>query len=827
MHNRKYDLFLSYNPLERENVQVLASVLNDGGISVWFDEWRLVPGQNWAPLREAAMSDSAAIVMCIGGQGSWPERDLGLALFIQQQDPSFKLLPVLLPGAEVGNIPPVLSRIRHIDLRRGIEVSDTIHKFRSAIRGTQEAAMSHRPRRAPLILSIPRSPAVSFVARRDNSGNNLVDELAKALSPEQHRTILLWGVGGTGKTTIAAEAARRLQDIFERRVIWISADGREDFGFTKLLDEIANQLDRSDIRQLAIEVKEEVLRKSLKVAPTLIVIDNFEVFSRAQQDLALTWLSKLTLCSILLVSREHIAKLRTVSIGAMSSSEVEEYLNGLIDQVRDPTKFDFRMRDQIKKVSEGNPLVIQWVVTQIDSAREPAKVFDELRNGAGDISQRVFDRSFWLEEVGDDGRAALLALSLFSPGASRPALAEVSGFGNDLKRLNEAIKRLHALALVIALENGQRLSVAELTRDFASSRLARDVFRENYQSRFVSFFRNYANSHSQPTPEDYDLLDREEENLLAAMDLAAELKDWESLQAIAEVIASPYVGMLTVKGHWDEALRRAKQALEAARLTKDEFGLAQFAESIATIQSNRGEYEEARQGYQEALEAFRKLGSQQNVAVALHELAIVGQVQGELEEARRLYQESVKIYKNLGNQRGVASALRQLGIVAERQGDLQEARQLYQESLEINKNLGNQSGIASALHQLGMLTQNQGELAEARRLYHESLEIEKKLGDQSGVASALHQLGMVTHDQGELVEARRLYQESLEISKKLGNQSGIALTLGQLGMLAEDQGDMDEAARRFRAALEIFEKLGSPTADIARQSLARVEGTSS
>jgi hypothetical protein len=47
-----------------------------------------------------------------------------------------------------------------------------------------------------------------------------------------------------------------------------------------------------------------------------------------------------------------------------------------------------------------------------------------------------------LKQLGDDGRVALLALSLFTPSATREASAQVAGFGDDLKRMNEAVRRL-------------------------------------------------------------------------------------------------------------------------------------------------------------------------------------------------------------------------------------------------------------------------------------------------------------------------------------------------------------------------------------------------
>ena len=118
------------------------------------------------------------------------------------------------------------------------------------------------------------------------------------------------------------------------------------------------------------------------------------------------------------------------------------------------------------------------------------------------------------------------------------------------------------------------------------------------------------------------------------------------------------------------------------------------------------------------------------------------------------------------------------------------------------------------------------ELRCCQRLHHavgEVFEIDCRATaageDETNASASLHR--------GELEEARRLCDESLEIKKRLGNQGGVAITLHQLGRLTEDEGDKVEAARLFREALSIFERLGSPDAEIARQSLARVEGESS
>jgi hypothetical protein len=204
----------------------------------------------------------------------------------------------------------------------------------------------------------------------------------------------------------------------------------------------------------------------------------------------------------------------------MSREEAQEYLDRVIAQTQDAQIFSDEVRQRIYGTAEANPYVMQWVVAQIDAAQEPDTVLEELSQGGGDAAERVFDRSFNLPQLGDDGRATLLALSLFVPSGSRVALAEVAGFGSDLSRINEAVKNLRALWLIKVLDDNRRFTIEGLTRSLARARLSKDARAAEFRQRFVAHFLSYTEAHAQPTPEDYNALEAEKDNVLNAMDVA-------------------------------------------------------------------------------------------------------------------------------------------------------------------------------------------------------------------------------------------------------------------------------------------------------------------
>ncbi|MFL6276222.1 MAG: tetratricopeptide repeat protein, partial [Blastocatellia bacterium] len=490
---------------------------------------------------------------------------------------------------------------------------------------------------------------------------------------------MLWGDGGLGKTALATEVAHAMTDVF-KRMVWTSADGRADYSLSTLLDEIATQLGDAELRKLALEPKKDAVHALIAAdSATLIVLDNFETIAPEEQQQCAEWIADHAPCPALITTREQVSAARNIPLGRMLESEANEFLTKLITQTPNPKTFANVERDRVIEAADANPLVMEWVIAQIELAEQPNDVLNDLARGEGKAAQRVFDRSFNLRQLGDDGRDALLALSLFVPSASRAALAEAAGFGDDLKRLREAIRHLAGLRLVEATEAGERLVLRGLTRSLARARLSKDSRADEFRRRFITYFVRYAQSHAETSKEDFDALEAERENALGTIELAFELAEWEAVMQIRIALER----FLDKRGYWNEAIGYGQQALAVARQAKNDRRIGMFSHNIGCIYSYRGEYDQARRLYNESLEIEKRLGNQSGIAISLHQLAMLAEIEGEMEEARRLYNESLEIKKRLGNQSGIASTLHELGRLAQAQGEMEEARRLYNESLEI------------------------------------------------------------------------------------------------------------------------------------------------
>jgi tetratricopeptide (TPR) repeat protein len=152
--------------------------------------------------------------------------------------------------------------------------------------------------------------------------------------------------------------------------------------------------------------------------------------------------------------------------------------------------------------------------------------------------------------------------------------------------------------------------------------------------------------------------------------------------------------------------------------------------------------------------------------------------------------------------------LHQLGIIAEGRGDYGSAERYYQDSLAISEEIGDRAGAAVSYGELGSLAGRRGDYETAEQRYQEALAILEEAGHRANIAVAYHQLGRIAEKRGDYDTAEQRYQEALALKEEIGDRASTAKTYGELGNLAYRRGDYETAEERYRAALAIFEEIG-------------------
>lgn len=136
-----FDVFLSYNNLDRATVEAIARMLEDEeGLRTWFDQWRLIPGVPWQEAIEQGLSSSRTCVVFLGtgGIGPWENEEMRAALQMRVEHKEFRVIPVLLPGARLphpGVLPPFLARWTWINFQSGLDNEVEFRRLVAGIRG--------------------------------------------------------------------------------------------------------------------------------------------------------------------------------------------------------------------------------------------------------------------------------------------------------------------------------------------------------------------------------------------------------------------------------------------------------------------------------------------------------------------------------------------------------------------------------------------------------------------------------------------------------------------------------------------------------------------
>jgi tetratricopeptide (TPR) repeat protein len=159
-----------------------------------------------------------------------------------------------------------------------------------------------------------------------------------------------------------------------------------------------------------------------------------------------------------------------------------------------------------------------------------------------------------------------------------------------------------------------------------------------------------------------------------------------------------------------------------------------------------------------------------------------------------------------GRSPGAAEFHYRLGGILHDRGDYDQAQRCYQTALAIAEELGNRSGVASAYSALGGLGESQRDYHTALYRTRQAVLIDIQVGNQHGLFYAYMQLGRIAHAQGDKEQALRWFRYALAIAKDLGDPAAIAMGHHDLGLAAKQQGDHELARTLVERAFAIQQK---------------------
>ena len=302
MGNETFDVFVSYARADSRHAVDIVSVLRAQGLTPFFDRSNLPPGLPWVRGLEAALNAAKAAIILIGphGLGNTQQYERDLAIYRQTRDPSFPIVPVILPEAEIDRPFNFLQILTWIDFSRVSKVSDAsaeLEHLVAAVRGEQiSSANSAREAICPYrgLDAFREEDSMFFFGRGTaDDPESAIGQLVSKV--REHSFVMVVGRSGSGKSSLVyaglVPALRRARDRFwnvltlrpgsepiEALAMAFNPQA-DDEGSAKYAAKIgveADQLRTGDPELLSRMIRQELDRSEGKPDRLLLYIDQWE-----------------------------------------------------------------------------------------------------------------------------------------------------------------------------------------------------------------------------------------------------------------------------------------------------------------------------------------------------------------------------------------------------------------------------------------------------------------------------------------------------------------------------------------------------------------------
>ncbi|MEH2272565.1 MAG: tetratricopeptide repeat protein [Nostoc sp.] len=678
----------------------------------------------------------------------------------------------------------------------------------------------------------------------------------------QNHLVLVQGMGGVGKTELAAGFARWLNDTQGREHIFFTSF-EQGAGLSQVINQIGRALGGERFSQMMPDKQEDVVRQYLQTNPCLLIWDNFEpvngfptgnepLLSGEERNKLKRFLKELRggKSWVLITSRHEELWLdcgySLINLQGLSQADAQELAAKILQTVGVERKNLPAEYLELLKLLGGHPLSLRVVLPHL-KMQTPVQLIEALRRGLdtfrgqeeeGREKSLTVSLDYSFAKLSERTRQHLPFLALFCDQVDPDWLHSFSEnadgyygqayqavFGENLQKpdwmriLNEAAAA--GIVEYLGYETIYKIHPALpwYLRQQLNTIASQEVINE-LEKKLLIFYAYLADNYREQLISNAELatfvLRVEEPNLLQNLRLAEHQQEWACAQSILQALGKMYerIGRKPeFKLLRQGALKQIGMHLPDVKAKgKDALNFWIYLRGIdANEAAQSANLEGARKVHQEILDELIAVNDplvNDKIAGANHNLGYIAQEQRQFDVAVDYYNKALKIFEDAGDLYSAASDYNQLGRVAQAQRQFDVAVDYYNKALKIFEDAGDLYSAAKDYHHLGIVAQEQRQFDVAVDYYNKALKIFEDAGDLYSAASDYHHLGMVAQEQRQFDVAVDYYNKALKIFEDAENLYIAAAVYHQLGMVAQAQRQFDVAVDYYNKALKIVEDAG-------------------
>ena len=709
----------------------------------------------------------------------------------------------------------------------GIEPGPHLRELhRRMLTGDVPVVTGPRPRHAaPPVRRLPRTVG-DFTGRAAT-----VDRLLQAVAdsdPAKPAVVLVDGMAGSGKTTVALHVADRLVDRYPDAQLFIDLHGHSEnqpvepaAALTSLLRQLGVE---AELIPTDPEDRAALWHTEMASRRALVVLDNAAATAQV-----MPLLPAASGCVVLVTSRRRLTGLDGVRPESLPVLTPDEAVAMLTRIVGDRVLEEPQAAAEVVRRCGGLPLALRLAGARL-AHRPRWRVADLVRRlGEATLPEliaedRTVANAFALSygQLDEPARRMFRTLGVH-PVDNFDALTAAASTGLPANEAQGLLDHLVDVHLVEEPEVGV-FRMHDLVREYADTLARHDAGTDRPAAlgRLLNFHlhatlravQRWERSHPmQPL----DVPAAERPDLVAAVDdpLARLERDRVgiiALQDCAVAIGRPeYAWLLPwaswrylwVVGYYEDLTRTHQRGAAAARAAGNLDALAGMLNYQASGEHLVWRYDEALALLRESAQLRAALGDVHGEAITLGNIAIVHEHLGNLSTAIEISTAVLQLHRRTGEVAGMDIQLGALGnhhaLVGNYDVALRHQRARLQLGVEERRDLS----IASGLLGVAEVRVELGELEPALRLLRAAQRLFEVLGFKIAYADVLGVRGKTLLRQGKLAAAADAYRQALATAVDIGERRDEALFLNGLARVTLAQGDREEAESLHRRAYAI------------------------